>query len=144
MNDLHFLTLNELLQIHTYQIEHFGGDGGVRDATLIESAIATPRQMFGGNYLHSDLASMAAAYLFSLVSNHPFNDGNKRTGVHAAIVFLELNGVEVDLPVDEAEKLTLRIADREHPAGRATKENVIEFFKHLIATPPSEIHHEGG
>jgi death-on-curing protein len=128
MKDAHFLTLDEVLHIHQYQIEHFGGDADIRDIRLIESAIAQPMQRFGGQYLHPDIASMAAAYLFHIVGDHPFVDGNKRTGMHAAIVFLGLNGIEIEVPVDEAEELILRIADRKHPKGQAAKADAIEFF----------------
>jgi death-on-curing protein len=89
-----FLTLEKVLQLHAFQIEQFGGDGQVLDLRLLESAVAMPQQAFGGRFLHGDLAEMAAAYIFHVVRNHPFADGNKRTGIHAAIVFLELNGYE--------------------------------------------------
>ena len=88
-----FLTLDEVLEFHAEQVELFGGDPGVRDFGLLESAIAQPRQAFGGSFLHEDLALMAAAYLFHIVQNHPFADGNKRTGTHAAHVFLRYNGM---------------------------------------------------
>ena len=78
MNDPLFLTLDEVLQLHAYQIKNFGGVEGILDIGLLESAIAMPRQGFGGTYLHPDLASMAAAYLFHIISNHAFQDGNKR------------------------------------------------------------------
>ena len=123
-----FLTLDEVLQIHAHQIETFGGDGGIRDMGLLESAIAQPMQSFGGQYLHPDLASMAAAYLFHIAANHAFVDGNKRTGAHAALVFLVLNGVDVDYPTDEAEQLVLCVA-----SGRAMKDEVIEFFRKLVS-----------
>jgi death-on-curing family protein len=66
--------------------------------------------MFAGEYLHRDLAEMAAAYLFHIVQNHPFVDGNKRTGIHAAAVFFMLNGVPLALPTDSTEKLVLNVA----------------------------------
>lgn len=93
----------------------------------MESAIAQSRQGFAGHYVHEDLAAVAAAYLFHLVQNHGFEDGNKRTGTHAAIVFLELNDCEVDLPTDETEALVLAVA-----AGTAKKEDVIRFFRELL------------
>jgi death-on-curing protein len=75
-----FLTVDEVLQIHAYQIQEFGGSDEILDVGLLESAIAQPRQSFGGAYLHPGLEDMAAAYLFHIVQNHPFADGNKRTG----------------------------------------------------------------
>lgn len=124
MNDPIFLTLDQVLRIHAYQIEHFGGSAAVLDLAKVESAIAQPRQGFAGQYVHEDLPAMAAAYLFHLVQNHGFEDGNKRTGTHAAIVFLELNGCEIDLPVGETEALVLAVA-----AGTKKKEDVIRFFR---------------
>lgn len=92
MNEPLFLTLAEVLQFHADQIELAGGDAGILDIGKMESAIAQPRMMWQGKFLHEDLAAMAAAYPFHIVQNHGFADGNKRTGMNAAIVFLELNG----------------------------------------------------
>ena len=89
-----FLTLADVLEIHLYQLVHFGGSSGIRDLNLLKSAVAMPQMSFGGVMLHKDIYEMAAAYLFHLVENHPFIDGNKRTGAMAAIVFLDVNGVE--------------------------------------------------
>ena len=68
---------------------------GVRDHALLESALAQPGAAFGGEFLHVDLFAMAAAYLFHIVKNHPFLDGNKRTGLIVAITFLAINGVSI-------------------------------------------------
>ena len=122
-----FLTVEDVLLIHSYQIEHFGGDPAVLDRGLLESAVAQPQQAFAGEYLHSDLAAMAAAYLFHLVKNHAFADGNKRTGAQAAMVFLELNGYAPDYPVDETEQLVLGVAE-----GRVEKEEVAAFVRGLM------------
>lgn len=128
MNEPLFLTLDEVLQLHAYQVEHFGGDPEVRDLGLLESAIAQPGAGVDRGFLHEDLASMAAAYLYHIVQNHAFADGNKRTGAHAAIAFLEMNNVEVDYPVDDMERLTLGVAKGEVP-----KDAVIAFFRQLLA-----------
>jgi len=128
VNEPLFLTLDEVLQLHAESLEEFGGSAGVRDIALIESAIATPRQMFGGEYLHPDLASMAAAYLFHLASNHGFIDGNKRVGARAAYVFLALNGSEVDFPLDATEQLVLGVA-----RGEISKAQVADFLRKLLA-----------
>lgn len=101
MTDPLFLSVDEVLQIHAFQIEEHGGSNALLSIERLESAIAQPCQQFGGAYLHTDLAEMAAAYLYHIVQNHPFEDGNKRTGTHAAIVFLELNGYDLgELPDD--------------------------------------------
>jgi death-on-curing protein len=87
-----FLTLDEILEIHRDQIERYGGDEGIRDNGLLESAVAMPQQSFGGEYLYRDIFEMAAAYAFHLAENQAFVDGNKRTGLAAAYMFLALNG----------------------------------------------------
>jgi death on curing protein len=89
--------------------------------------IAQPRQTFGGEYLHADLAAMAAAYLFQIVMDHPFEDGNKRTGTHAALVFLGINDYDLDPLPDDAEQFICSVA-----AGKTKKEEVIEYFRSLM------------
>ena len=89
-----FLGLDEVIEIHHDQINRYGGPSGIRDIELLKSAIAMPPATFGGEYLHKNLYEMAAAYLFHITRNHPFIDGNKRTGAVAAVVFLFMNGIE--------------------------------------------------
>lgn len=74
-----FLTLDEVLEIHQQQIDLYGGSHGLRDPGALESAVATPQCTFGDEYLHTTIWEMAAAYLYHLVENHPFIDGNKRS-----------------------------------------------------------------
>ena len=88
-----FVALETVLAIHREQLALFGGADGIRDRGLLESAVAQPMATFGANYLHGDLYAMAAAYLFHLVQNHPFVDGNKRVGLIVTIVFLAGNGI---------------------------------------------------
>lgn len=83
-----FLTFGEVLEIQRDQIERHGGVIGIRDIGLLQSALAMPAVGFAGRYLHDDLFEMAAAYLFHIVQNHPFIDGNKRTGLVAALVII--------------------------------------------------------
>lgn len=97
-----FLTLAEVVQIHRDQIERYGGRDGVRDMGLLESAVAAPQASAGGESVHGDLFEMAAAYAFHLARNHPFVDGNKRTALASALVFLEINGVSA---LDPEERL---------------------------------------
>lgn len=87
-----FLNLEQVLVIHEDQIERYGGGSGLRDLPLLESAIYRPQATFGGNDLYPTFFDKAAALMHSLILNHPFLDGNKRTGTVSAIVFLELNG----------------------------------------------------
>ena len=119
-----FLTLDEVVAIHRDQIERYGGSLGVRDWGLLQSAIAMPSATFGGQFLHSDLCEMAAAYLFHNVQNHPFIDGNKRVGAMAADIFLALN--EARLVADEVDyaDLVLSVA-----RGETSKSAAAEFFR---------------
>jgi len=124
-----FLTLDHILRLHARQLEQFGGAEGVRDLQLIESAIAQPQQGFGGEYVHKDIAEMAAAYLFHLAKNHGFIDGNKRVAAGSALVFLEINGVDTAvINEDEMEALTLSIAD-----GTGDKQKAAAFFRQFIS-----------
>jgi death on curing protein len=97
-----FLSVDEVLSLHVDQIRLFGGTEGLRDRGALESAIAMPQASFGGQFLHDDVFEMAAAYAFHIAENQPFLDGNKRTALDAAIVFLGLNGY---LVLDPDEKL---------------------------------------
>jgi death-on-curing protein len=119
-----FLTRAEIDEIHQDQISRYGGTLGLRDAGLLESALAQPSSRFGGSFLHADLFEMAAAYLFHLTGNHPFVDGNKRVGIVAAIVFLNLNGVSIACENDPLEQLVLRVAE-----ARITKPEIAAFFR---------------
>lgn len=119
-----FLTLDDVLESHAEQIAQYGGSDGIRDAGLLESALAQPEAMFGGQYLHTDIFEMAAAYLFHLVKNHPFIDGNKRVGLEAALLFLEINGHSTAATDEELVDLTLRVAQ-----GLATKQEIRDFFR---------------
>src|SRR5574342_336656 len=105
-----FLTLDEALEIHAQQIDLYGGSEGVRDPAGLESAVATPMATFGGEFLHSTIPVMAAAYLFHICQNHPFVDGNKRTGANAAITFLLMNGWEPTFEEEELVELVVSVA----------------------------------
>jgi death-on-curing protein len=118
-----FLTLDEVLAVHADQVERYGGRLGVRDIGLLESALAMPQASFGGGYLHGSLAEMAAAYLFHVAQNHPFVDGNKRTALMVALVFLGLNGLSVEAGEDELTDLVLGVA-----AGRVSKAQAAVFL----------------
>ena len=119
-----FLDLDHTLRLHRSLIEHYGGIPGIRDVGLLQSAISMPQASYGGNYLHRDIFEMAAAYLFHIVQNHPFLDGNKRTGAASAIVFLALNDIEIDNDEQGLVDLTLSVA-----TGQAGKAEIAEFFR---------------
>lgn len=95
MAEFLFLSLAEVIAVHADQIKRYGGQDGVRDLGLLESALAQPEASFAGQWLHGDVYEMAAAYAFHLCQNHPFIDGNKRAALASALIFLELNGMSV-------------------------------------------------
>lgn len=95
MTEPEFLTVEDVLLIHDEQLDAYGGIAGIRDKGLLESAVMMPQVSFGGEYLHNGLFEMAAAYGFHIAENQPFLDGNKRTALVSALVFLDLNGFEI-------------------------------------------------
>jgi death-on-curing protein len=119
-----FLSIGEVLEIHRDQINRYGGEPGIRDLGLLQSALAMPAAGFGGRFVHGDLYEMAAAYLLHIVQNHPFVDGNKRTGVVAALVFLALNNVVIEAEEEDFERVVRAVAE-----GKAGKATVSEFLK---------------
>jgi death-on-curing protein len=119
--DCFHLTVAVVREIHSAAISRFGGLDGVRDLTLLESAVAAPQASFGGKSPYADLTEVAAAYLFYLCRNHPFLDGNKRAALGACIVFLRLNGVETPPDGPEWEDLTLAVASSQFDRGQATE-----------------------
>ncbi len=130
MGDIDFLSLPDVLLAHADQIARYGGDPSVRDMGLLESAIAQPQATFGGTFLHEFPFHMAAAYLFHIVQNHPFVDGNKRSGAVAALLFLELNNIEIDAPAGSIYEQTIAVAN-----GLAGKLELATFFRNHAVTP---------
>jgi death-on-curing protein len=125
-----FLGVEDVLDIHEAQITEHGGSAEVRDPGLLASAVAMPSMGFGGEFLHDGPFAMAAAYLFHIVKNHPFVDGNKRTGLDAALTFLKLNGVELGEPDDERlYDATMAVAE-----GRMSKAELTDFFVALSSS----------
>ena len=107
-----FLSVDEVLDLHADQLRLFGGSDGVRDKGALDSAVATPASTFDGAFLHEDLFHMAAAYAFHIAENQPFIDGNKRTALNAALVFLDINGWIVIDPDERLYDAMLSIATR--------------------------------
>ena len=105
-----FLSRDQVLDVHRLQIARFGGEFGLRDRGLLESAFARPQMTFGGEDLYPDVPAKAAALMHSLVMNHPFIDGNKRVGAHASILFLLVNGLEPVFAPQELTDVTLAVA----------------------------------
>ena len=117
------LTKKQVISMHQAMISATGGSDGIRDEGLLESALETPFQTFGGADIYPTLLQKAARLGFSIVSNHPFVDGNKRVGVHTMLVFLELNGVEIDCTQDELVEIGLSLA-----SGKMSAEMLFEWL----------------
>ncbi len=128
-----FLELAEVLAIHRDQIRRYGGREGIRDLELLQSALAVPAATFSGNFLHADLPEMAVAYLFHIVRDHPFIDGNKRTGAVAAMVFLLLNDREFSAPQDKLVETVVAVA-----AGKLSKAELTLFFRRWTKKGPGK------
>ncbi len=126
MKKPHFLTLSEVLIILQDQIRRYGGLYGVCDIGLLSSAIAMPESTFEGKYLHKDIYEQAAAYAFHICQNHPFIDGNKRTALATALIFLEINGIEIDDPNEELYEVMIKTA-----IGKFKKDDIGKTFKKL-------------
>lgn len=121
-----FLNPEEVLELHALQLARYGGASGLRDRGLLESAVAQPKAAFDGTFVHDSLFAMAAAYLFHIVQNHPFVDGNKRTGLLAALVFLDLNGISIAQGSPDLYDLTLGVAE-----GRVTKADATATLRRI-------------
>jgi death on curing protein len=106
-----WLDIDIVLDLHAEQLALFGGADGVRDRNLIESALGRPQHKFA--YEEVDLAALAAAYAFGIAKNHPFVDGNKRTAFASMIVFLGLDGIDFDVPPQDATVMIISLASGE-------------------------------
>ncbi len=121
---IRYLVLIEVLELHRRILEQSGGALGIGNMGLLESAIAQPRMTFGGEDLYPSLLEKSAALGFSIIMNHPFIDGNKRTGHAAMETFLVLNGVKINASVDEQERVVLAIA-----SGKLEREVFVEWLQ---------------
>ena len=130
--EIEFLTLEDVLALHEELIQRYGGTPGLRDAGLLEAALAMPQAGFGSQYFHEFPPEMAAAYLFHLVRNHAFIDGNKRVALACPILFLKTNRVSYSITEEEAVELTLEAA-----SGNMDKGAVTAFFRKHLKLPNS-------
>ena len=110
---MNYLNINQVLAIHSEVIKQTGGSGGTRDLGLLDSAVARPQATFGGEDLYPDIFSKAARLGHSLIRNHPFVDGNKRTGYVSMRLFLNINGYDIKAHEDEKYKFVIEIAEKE-------------------------------
>ena len=118
------ISLEDILTLHRFSIERYGGSDGVRDLHLLESAIARPFQTFEGKDLYTTIFEKAAALGESLIVNHPFVDGNKRTGFTAVIAFLLEEKLRLTASQDEAYTITIAIS-----TGELKFEQIAEWLK---------------
>lgn len=121
------LTVDIVREIHAEAIGTFGGSGGLRELSLLESAVAAPQASFCGQSPYTDIVEVGAAYLFYLCKNHPFMDGNKRAALGACIVFLRLNGIGPKADGPEWEELTLAVA-----AGEIDRDETTQWLRKLL------------
>ena len=124
---LYFLTPEDVLEIHTDQLNRYGGKKGIRDQNLLLSAIAQPYSTFEGQYLHHTVHDKAAAYLFHLCQNHPFIDGNKRVATVSALIFLAMNDCPFDYQENKLESLVWSVAQ-----GKVKKNEIALFLSHEL------------
>jgi death on curing protein len=129
--EIQFLNLEDVLTLHEMQIERYGGATGMRDQGLLESAIGMPQASFGGEFMHKGLFEMAAAYAFHIAENQPFVDGNKRTALAAALVFLDWHQIEIEEPNGELYTAMIQIAER-----KLDKAGLAQLFKRLSKQAP--------
>lgn len=127
MDDIVFLTMEEVEQIHVAQLAAHGGQHGYISRGVVESAVAQPCQTMFGQYLHTDLAHMAAAYLFHLATTQGFMDGNKRTALTCALTFLEINGYTIHVHPDSLYELVMAVAN-----NQLGKDELAEWFREHI------------
>jgi death on curing protein len=125
-----WLDVRDVVAFHAGQIAEFGGQAGVRDPGLLESAVARPRNRAA--YAKPSLFELAAAYAFGIARNHPFIDGNKRTALVSAFAFLELNGWEVRAPEADATVTFLLLAE-----GKLSESMLAEWIEqHCVKLRP--------
>ena len=107
------ITIKIILRLHDLSIINYGGSQGIRDQRLMESAIARPYQTFGGKDLYPTVLEKAAALAESIIINHPFIDGNKRTGLLAMLLILEIGNFKITASNDDTYNFTIEISTGE-------------------------------
>ena len=104
------LSKPQILLLHEQLIAETGGSSGLRDEGMLDSALNTPFQTFAGKDVYPSLQQKVVSLCFGLVKNHPFVDGNKRIGAHVMLVFLALNGIELQHTQTELSEVILQLA----------------------------------
>ncbi len=118
------LSKRQILMLHSMLVAQSGGMDGLRDEGLLESAISTPLQTFGGQELYPTVLEKAARLGYGLIHNHPFMDGNKRIGTHAMLVFLDINNITLSYEDDDLIATILRVA-----SGDMGDSELLEWLK---------------
>lgn len=121
-----FLTVEEVIRIHHELVSEYGGLHGIRDIGLLISAIEMPKAAMFGEYLHESIYDKASAYLYHIVCNHAFLDGNKRTGSATALIFLNQNGYDIKFEMKEFEELVCEVAK-----GNISKKFISKFLSKI-------------
>ncbi|MEK7339677.1 MAG: type II toxin-antitoxin system death-on-curing family toxin [Candidatus Rhabdochlamydia sp.] len=123
-----FITLQEVINDHAEIICKYGGLDGIRDMGLLISAIEMPKVAMLKKYLHPTVFDKAAAYLFHIICNHPFIDGNKRTGTSTALTFLKINDIYIEI-VEKQQALVLEELVVHTAEGKTSKKQIANFFR---------------
>ena len=118
-----FFESEQVIKLHSSLIAKTGGIDGIRDENLLDSALKSPFQTFGGNELYPDIFDKASQLCYSLVENHPFADGNKRIGVHLTLLFLKINNENIEYSQAELIEFGLNIA-----SGKMNKDDIKAWF----------------
>lgn len=126
-SNIQYISVSDIISIHTQTIENFGGLPGIKRIDGIESAAAQPYAEYGGTEFFPDLASKAAAYMYFISEAHAFNDGNKRTALQTAIIFLKTNGVDISINTDTLFNAGVMVASKQ-----MSKDELIGVFKQII------------
>jgi death on curing protein len=119
-----YLTADQVIAFHDVLLENFGGLAGIRDKNLLLSALDAPKAAFGGEEMYPSNFEKAAAYLFHLARNHPFNDGNKRTAYVATLAFLKANHTPIRFQIKNLEQIVIDVAN-----GKLEKNQLAHFLK---------------
>lgn len=122
---IEYLTVEQVIELHDEMLKRYGGLPGIRDKNLLCSAIDAPKAAIFGQEMYPSIYEKAAAYLYHLVCNHPFNDANKRTRFTVTLVFLEVNNAKQAFQKEDLENLVIEVAK-----GKENKERITRFLKY--------------
>ena len=122
-----YLNQNQVLKLHDKIIKEFGGINGTRDEHSLESTLANPLQTFAGLDLYPAVFDKAVQLCFGIIKNHPFLDGNKRTGLHLLLILIHINGLKIDIAHNELPDIIFKVAD-----GTFNQQNFLQALKEKI------------